>query len=190
MEYDILNDILTMTVDDFFQDDSDRKAQNDSRKVTDPKINNLINPNANSGPGKNMNSAKDSGKGSLNVSVNSKGKADSRGGSDAGVWNLSRQGDSDRDSLNNSTGPFNSKDQIAGEKNSKNYPKGKTDPRKPSQGQANSPGLKKSYQGDGPDLLKNCPVEDWLKVNSPKLLEESLKRLNLDISIIENRNLD
>lgn len=198
MEYDILNDILTMTVDDFFQDDQDRHRKSYNNKG-ELKINTLINSNSqgpNMGPnyrdkGSNQISNKDN---SLNLSRDTKNtgysKDNSREGSLGGVsWNLSREEEAGRNSLNSSVGSYNQKQD--GKDKTGNYAKRTPDQKnKPQDSRASNQDTKKNYKNEALELLKGCNVEEWLKVNSPKLLEESLKRLNLDISIIENRNLD
>jgi len=41
-----------------------------------------------------------------------------------------------------------------------------------------------------PAIKQDCSVGEWLRLNAPILLEESLKKLNLTTSVIETRNLD
>ena len=48
----------------------------------------------------------------------------------------------------------------------------------------------RSHDSRQPKLLQNCTVKEWLKHNAIILLDDSLKKLNLNKAMIETRNLD
>ena len=206
MEYDILNDLLTQTVDDFFQNPNEKKVvkkptnsqelKNNSQMggsgfgYNDQKSSSMIK----SGKGLDMERQSNNSFGSKNSGLNYDGKV-SRDGSITGGMEQSRQSDSDKISLNsmgivpNEERGSHASDKEAKQKGS-NFQAGKKQISSSTSLSNERGSLKKNYMSEGPEQVKNCTVEDWLKLNAPKLLEESLKRQNLDISIIENRNQD
>lgn len=59
---------------------------------------------------------------------------------------------------------------------------------RPDSSQGNGAGGRRNSQPVR--LRENCSVEEWIQMNAPSLLEDSLKRLTLDTQVIEKRNLD
>lgn len=146
MEFEIWNDILTLTVNEVLFDE----------KTPTPKIEN-----------DNKNER---------LSRASRGSRNSRGGRSIGSF-LSR-GDS---MFSRESEAANSRAQSRSSIESKMSNGGRRTTNNQRGGGSGTVGLR---------LRENCSPEEWLSYNAPLLLNESLKKLSLDLKIIDERNLD